>query len=114
VLLREPKVFFIDDGAGKPVGINLFIGKRPDAAFGNSNGDQQMGEWIQAGDGARLMMLVMHDDAQREYAYGPAQGLPDTKVGTFSQALYNEAKAKGWNVISMKKDWKRIFPVDPR
>jgi phosphoglycolate phosphatase-like HAD superfamily hydrolase len=114
VLLREPKVFFIDDGAGKPVGINLFIGKRPDAAFGNSNGDQQMGEWIQAGDGARLMMLVMHDDAQREYAYGPAQGLPDTKVGTFSQALYNEAKAKGWNVISMKKDWKRIFLVDPR
>jgi hypothetical protein len=64
-------------------------------------------QWTQAGDGARLMMLVLHDDAEREYAYGPAAGLPDTKVGTFSQALYDlydEAKAKGWNVISMKKD----------
>ena len=63
-----------------------------------------------AGTGARLAMLVLHDDAQREYAYGPAQGLPNTQVGTFSQALYDEAKAKGWTVISMKNDWKRIFP----
>ena len=109
VLMREPKVFFIDDKAGKPVGINLFIGKRPCAAFGNSTGDQQMLEWTQAGDGARLMMLVLHDDPEREYAYGPAAGLPDSKVGTFSQALYDEAKSKGWTVISMKKDWKRIF-----
>jgi phosphoglycolate phosphatase-like HAD superfamily hydrolase len=112
VLMREPKVFFIDDKAGKPVGINLFIGKRPYAAFGNSTGDQQMLEWTQAGDGARLMMLVLHDDPQREYAYGPAAGLPDSKVGTFSQALYDEAKSKGWTVISMKKDWKHIFAFE--
>jgi hypothetical protein len=112
VLMREPKVFFIDDSAGKPVGINLFIGKRPYAAFGNSPGDKQMLEWTQAGDGARLMILVLHDDPAREYAYGPADGLPDTKVGTFTQALYDEAKSKGWNVISMKNDWKRIFTFD--
>jgi len=66
-------------------------------------------EYTQAGGGATLMMLVLHDDAQREYAYGPAQRLPDTKVGTFTQALYDEAKSKGWIVISMKNDWKRIF-----
>jgi phosphoglycolate phosphatase-like HAD superfamily hydrolase len=110
VLLREPKVFFIDDKDGKPVGINLFIGKRPYAAFGNSAGDREMLEWTDAGDGARLKMLVQHDDAEREYAYGPADGLPDTKVGTFPQALADEAKAKGWVVISMKDDWKTIFP----
>lgn len=69
-------------------------------------------EWTQAGDGARLMMLVLHDDPEREYAYGPASGLPDTKVGTFTQALYDEAKSQGWNVISMKHDWKRIFTFD--
>jgi phosphoglycolate phosphatase-like HAD superfamily hydrolase len=112
VLMREPKVFFVDDKAGKPVGINLFIGKRPYAAFGNSTGDQQMLEWTQAGDGARLMMLVLHDDPQREYAYGPATGLPDSKIGTFSQALYDQAKSKGWTVISMKKDWKHIFAFE--
>jgi len=112
VLLREPKVFFIDNNAGKAVGINLFIGKRPYAAFGNSTGDQQMLEWTQAGDGAHLMMLVLHDDSEREYAYGPASGLPDTKIGTFTQALYDEARSKGWNVISMKKDWKHIFAFD--
>jgi phosphoserine phosphatase len=109
VLMREPKVFFIDDKAGKAIGINLFIGKRPYAAFGNSGGDREMLEWTGAGDGARLKMLVLHDDAEREYAYGPANGLPDTKVGTFSQALADEAKAKGWVVISMKNDWKTIF-----
>jgi len=112
VLMREPKVFFIDDKAGKPIGINLFIGKRPYAAFGNSSGDQQMLEWTQAGDGARLMMLVLHDDPEREYAYGPAAGLPDSKVGTFPQALYDEAKSRGWTVISMKKDWKQIFSFE--
>jgi haloacid dehalogenase-like hydrolase len=109
VLMREPKVFFVDDHGGKPVGINLFIGKRPVAAFGNSSGDAEMLQWTQAGGGARLMMLVLHDDAEREYAYGPANGLPDTKVGTFPQALMDEAKQSGWIVISMKKDWKRIF-----
>jgi hypothetical protein len=72
---------------GEAIGINLFIGKRPNTAFGNSGGDAQMLGWTQAGDGARLMMLVRHDDAKREYAYGPAGGLPDTHVGTFSDAL---------------------------
>jgi phosphoglycolate phosphatase-like HAD superfamily hydrolase len=109
-LMREPKVFFIDDGDGKAVGINLFIGKRPYAAFGNSGGDREMLAWTGAGDGARLEMLVLHDDAEREYAYGPADGLPDSKIGTFSQALMDEAKQQGWVVISMKDDWKRIFP----
>jgi phosphoglycolate phosphatase-like HAD superfamily hydrolase len=109
ILMREPKVFFIDDHTGKAIGINLFIGKRPYAAFGNSGGDREMLEWTQAGGGARLMMLVYHDDKDREYTYGPAGGLPATKVGTFSQALMDEAKKSGWVVISMKNDWKRIF-----
>ena len=112
VLMRLPKVHFIDDKAGKPVGINEFIGRRPVAAFGNSDGDRQMLEWTGAGEGARLMMLVLHDDAEREYAYGPANGLPDTKFGTFSQSTMDEAKKKGWVVISMKDDWKRIFSSD--
>lgn len=110
VLLREPKVFFIDDKAGKPIGINLFIGKRPVAAFGNSGGDKEMLEWTTAGSGRRLGMLVLHDDAAREYAYGPAEGLPDTHVGRFSQELYDKARNDGWIVISMKNDWKRVFP----
>jgi len=111
-LMRLPKVFFIDDHDGKAIGINLFIGKRPYAAFGNSDGDREMLEWTGAGDGARLKMLVHHDDAEREYAYGPAGDLPDTKVGTFSVSLMDEAKARGWTVISMKNDWKRIFPFE--
>ena len=69
-------------------------------------------EYTQAGEGARLAMLVLHDDASREYAYGPAQGLPDTKVGTLTEKLYDEAKKQGWTVISMKNDWKRIFAFD--
>ena len=109
VLMREPKPFFIDDGAGKAIGINLFIGKRPQIAFGNSDGDREMLEWTTAGDGARLGLLVLHDDAEREFAYGPANGLPDSKVGTFSQALMDEAKQRGWVVISMKQDWGTIF-----
>jgi hypothetical protein len=112
ILIKEPKLTLFDDFGGKPEGIHLMIGRRPYAAFGNSTGDQQMLEYTGAGDGARLMMLVLHDDAQREYAYGPAQGLPDTKVGTFTQALYDEAKKDGWTVISMKNDWKRIFAFD--
>lgn len=112
ILTKEPKLLLNDDQAGKPEGIHLMIGRRPYAAFGNSTGDQQMLEYTGAGDGARLMMLVLHDDAQREYAYGPAQGLPDTKVGTFTQALYDEAKQRGWHVISMKNDWKRMFAFE--
>jgi len=109
VLMREPKLFFMDDGPGKAIGIELFIGQRPYAAFGNSNGDREMLEWTGAGSGARLMMLVLHDDPEREYAYGPAEGLPYSDVGTFPQSLADEATAKGWFIISMKNDWKRIF-----
>jgi phosphoglycolate phosphatase-like HAD superfamily hydrolase len=108
-LTKEPQLLLDDDFAGKPEGIHLMIGRRPHAAFGNSTGDRQMLEYTGAGDGARLMMLVLHDDAKREYAYGPAQGLPDTRVGAFTQALYDEAQKRGWVVISIKKDWKKIF-----
>ena len=88
------------------------IGRRPYAAFGNSTGDRQMLEYTWAGDGPRLAMLLLHDDDKREYAYGPAQSLADTKVGTFTQELYDEAKNKGWTVISMKNDWNRIFAFE--
>lgn len=111
-LTKEPKLLLNDDKAGKPEGIHLMIGRRPYAAFGNSDGDREMLEYTGAGPGARLMMLVLHDDAKREYAYGPAKELPETRVGTFSQALYDEAKKKNWNVISMKDDWKRIFAFE--
>jgi phosphoglycolate phosphatase-like HAD superfamily hydrolase len=111
-LFKEPRLLLNDDKAGKPEGIHLMIGRRPRAAFGNSVGDREMLEYTGAGDGARLMMLVLHDDAQREYAYGPARGLPDTKIGTFTPELDAEAKKNGWTVISMKNDWKRIFSFD--
>ncbi len=111
-LMRLPKLFFNDDHAAKAIGIDLFIGKRPYAAFGNSTGDREMLEWTGAGDGTRLKMLVHHDDAQREYAYGPAGGLPNTRVGTFDGSLMDEAEFKGWTVISMKKDWKRVFAFE--
>jgi len=112
LLIKEPKVILIDDKAGKPVGIHLMIGRRPVIAFGNSSGDQQMLEYTHAGPGPRLAVLVIHDDANREYAYGPAAGLPKTKVGTFPQSLFDHAIRKDWIVISMKNDWKRIFPPD--
>ena len=112
ILISEPKLLLNDNAAGKPEGIHLMIGRRPNASFGNSTGDQQMLEYTGAGDGARLSMLVLHDDAIREYAYGPAQGLPDTKIGTFTPALYAEAKKKNWTVISMKNDWKKIFSFE--
>jgi hypothetical protein len=108
-LTKEPKLLLNDNNGGKPEGIHLMIGRRPHAAFGNSTGDREMLEYTGAGDGARLMMLVLHDDATREYAYGPAQGLPDSKVGTFTPGLYDEAKQRGWSVISIKNDWKRVF-----
>ena len=109
VLMRLPEMNFIDDKTGKPVGINSHIGRRPIAAFGNSDGDQQMLEWTQAGSGARLMMLVHHDDAVREFAYGA-----ESKIGTFSDALMAEAKKNAWTVISMKSDWKVIFPFESK
>jgi hypothetical protein len=108
VLVRLPAIDFIDDKAGKPVGINSHIGRRPVAAFGNSDGDRQMLEWTQGAGGARLMMLVHHDDAAREWAYGP-----QSKIGTFSDALMAEAMKRGWVVISMKNDWRRIFAFEP-
>ena len=111
-LTKEPKLLLNDDKAGKVEGIHLMIGRRPRAAFGNSNGDKEMLEWTRAGTGARLEMLVLHDDADREYAYGPALGLPTPKLGAFTQALYDEAKKNGWAVISMKNDWKRIFAFE--
>jgi phosphoglycolate phosphatase-like HAD superfamily hydrolase len=111
-LTKVPKLMLNDNDAGKPEGIHLMIGRRPHAAFGNSTGDQQMLEYAHAGGGARLSMLLLHDDAKREYAYGPATGLPDTKVGTFTQALYDEAVEDGWTVISMKQDWRRIFTFE--
>jgi phosphoserine phosphatase len=104
VLLRLPEIDFIDDKAGKPEGINKFIGRRPIAAFGNSDGDLEMLQWTAAGKGARLMLLVHHTDAYREYAYDR-----DSTFGRLNLAL-DEAKAKGWIVVDMKDDWKTIFP----
>ena len=112
LLTKEPKLLFVNDGPGKVEGIHLMIGRRPTAAFGNSTGDRQMLEYTKAGDAARLAMIVLHDDDKREYAYGPAEGLPDSKIGTFTQALDDEAKQQGWVVIRMKQDWKRIFAFE--
>jgi hypothetical protein len=100
VLMKLPELLFIDDKGGKPEGINLIIGKRPIIAFGNSDGDRQMLEWTNG-----LQILIHHDDAEREYAYGP-----DSKVGTFSNALMDEALKNKWIVVSMKNDWKTLFP----
>ncbi len=107
VIMRLPEIDFIDDKEGKPLGINSHIGRHPIAAFGNSDGDRQMLEWTDSGDGARLMMLVHHDDAARAWAYGP-----DSKIGTFSDSLMTEADKRGWTVISMKDDWKTIFAYE--
>ena len=103
-LTKQPEVDSIDDKDGKPVNIHLHIGQKPILAFGNSDGDQQMLEYTDSGDGPRLMLLVHHDDAEREYAYDR-----DSKIGKLDTA-WDEAVAKGWNVVSMKDDWDRIFP----
>jgi phosphoglycolate phosphatase-like HAD superfamily hydrolase len=103
-LLRESKILFIDDGPGKAEGINTFIGRRPILAFGNSDGDQQMLEWTAAGSGARFCLIVHHDDAEREWAYDRK-----SQIGRLDKA-WDEAKAKGWTIVSMKDDWKTIFP----
>ncbi|MFC7336469.1 HAD family hydrolase [Haloferula chungangensis] len=105
LLMRLPEVDFIDDKVGKPVGINSHIGRRPIFAAGNSDGDRQMLEYTQGGDGARFMLLVHHDDAEREYSYGA-----DSKIGTFSDDLAAEAKKSMWTVVSMKDDWKIVHP----
>ena len=104
VLMKEAKVDFIDDGPGKPVGINRFIGRRPIIAFGNSDGDLQMLQYVSAGSGARLVLYVHHDDALREYAYDRK-----SPIGKLDKGL-DEARAKGWPLISMKNDWKVVFP----
>ncbi len=104
VLLKIPEIEFVDDGAGKPVGIQTHIGRRPILAFGNSDGDQQMLEWTAAGGGARFMALVHHDDAAREWAYDRK-----SRVGKLDKA-WDEAMTKAWTVVSMKDDWKAIFP----
>ena len=106
VLVREPKFAFVDDGPGKPVGIYRQIGKRPLAAFGNSDGDLQMLQFAAAGEGRRLMLLVHHDDAAREYAYDR-----HSHVGKLDKAL-DEATANNWIVVSMKSDWKTVFAFE--
>jgi hypothetical protein len=113
VIVRLPELSFNDDKDGKPIGIHEHIGHRPIAAFGNSAGDQQMLEYTQGGSGARLELLVLHDDAAREFAYGPARGLPDVTLGAFPPALDEHAKRDGWTVVSMKDDWKQVFPTAP-
>jgi phosphoglycolate phosphatase-like HAD superfamily hydrolase len=104
VLVRLPELNFIDDKAGKPVGINQHIGRRPVAAFGNSDGDLQMLQWTAAGKGARYMLIVHHTDADREWAYDRK-----SKIGHLDHAL-DEALKRGWTVVDMKKDWKVIYP----
>lgn len=104
VLVRLPKINFIDDKGDKPVGINLYIGRRPILAFGNSDGDLQMLQWTAAGRGARFGGLVHHTDAKREYAYDK-----DSSFGRLDKAL-TEAAAHGWTVVDMKKDWNVIYP----
>jgi hypothetical protein len=108
VLLKEAEIEFVDDGPGKPVGINRFIGRRPIMAFGNSDGDLQMLQWTTAGDGARFGLIVHHDDAVREWAYDR-----DSHIGRLDKAL-DAAGPAGWVVVSMKDDWRTIFAPTPR
>ena len=104
VLLRLPEINFIDDKEGKPVGIHEHIGRRPIAAFGNSDGDLQMLQWTAAGEGTRFCLIVHHTDSDREWAYDK-----DSQIGRLDQALI-EAKERGWTVVDMKTDWKKIYP----
>jgi phosphoserine phosphatase len=104
VLVKESKVALIDDKAGKPVGIQRFIGRRPIFAFGNSDGDREMLEWISAGEGLRFSGIIHHTDAEREWAYDRA-----SHIGTLDEA-WDQAKAQGWTVVDMKSEWKQIFP----
>jgi phosphoserine phosphatase len=106
VIVRLPELDFIDDKEGKPIAINKFIGKRPIAAFGNSDGDLQMLQWTAAGDGARFMMYVHHTDAEREWAYDR-----ESHIGRLNKGL-DEANEKGWTIVDMKNDWKVIYPFE--
>lgn len=106
VLARQAKLNFYDDKEGKPVAINVFIGRRPIAAFGNSDGDFEMLEWVGGGTGARLALIVHHDDAVREFAYDREAGLARLDRGL------DEGLKRGWMLVSMKNDWKRVFPFD--
>jgi hypothetical protein len=108
VLVRLPEINFVDDKAGKPIGIQQHIGRRPIAAFGNSDGDLQMLQWTAAGTGPRLMVLIHHTDAEREWAYDRK-----SHVGRLDKAL-DEAQAKGWTVVDMKNDWKTIYPFEKK
>jgi phosphoglycolate phosphatase-like HAD superfamily hydrolase len=108
VLVKLPEVFFVDDKEGKPIAIQHHIGRRPIAAFGNSDGDLQMLQWTASGEGARFALLVHHTDAEREWAYDRA-----SHIGRLDRAL-DEARAKGWTVVDMKRDWKRIFPFETK
>lgn len=105
VLVRLPELNFVDDKEGKPVGIQMQIGRRPVMAFGNSDGDLQMLQWTSAGSGIRFCMYVHHDDPIREWAYDR-----ESSIGKLDKGL-DEAKAKGWTVASMKDDWNKIFPI---
>jgi len=104
VLVRLPKIAFVDDGPGKPVAIQLHIGRRPIAAFGNSDGDLQMLQWTAAGPGARLCAYIHHTDAEREWAYDR-----QSSIGRLDKGL-DEAAARGWVIVDMKRDWKRVYP----
>lgn len=113
VLTREEKLSLINLGAGKIENFELVFGRRPQFQAGNSSGDDQQAlQYVKAGPGLTLSMAILHDDAAREYAYGPAAGLPDSAVGTFSQEMYDMALEEGWIVVSMKNDWKRIFEFE--
>ncbi|KFC66580.1 NapD-like protein [Bosea sp. LC85] len=105
-LFKDAKVEFIDDGPGKPVGINRFIGRRPILAFGNSDGDLQMLQYTAAGDGPRLTLIIHHTDAEREWAYDRK-----SRIGKLDKAL-DEGQAKGWTIVDMKSDWKAVFPPE--
>jgi phosphoserine phosphatase len=104
VLVRLPKVDFVDDGKGKPIGIHKFIGRRPILAFGNSDGDLEMLQWAAAGDGPRFMGLIHHTDAEREWAYDR-----ESPVGQLDKAA-DEAQAKGWTVVDMAREWRVVYP----
>ena len=114
-LMRQPNMLLANKGPGKIENFYLVFGRRPQLQAGNSSSsDQQAMQYVSAGPGPRLALAILHDDAEREYAYGPAQGLPESTIGTFSQAMYDMAVDKGWIIVSMKHDWNRIFEFEEK